>query len=339
MDASIGCSEDQLRMFLERVTTFTQSTFTILNIQALESSVLELLVGFLSDSDVAKKGFQLHLLQHGDFITSSPWVRETAWDDENLLDGRETIDRWKDRIRDGDYLSDLFVVSSSSSSSGKTRMIRGRLQELSSEYETGSLTVHEQSTLQDIMKRLQMMFSSSKRALHVSICLGSAENIAGAWVKQLNYFFFSFLVLRGIVDPVASTSCSFDMIEWKVFIEVPARMGMKWVENNIPVLFRSGDLLSSPPDLVVSDEMRRVCTYLRAFESGTINRKFNTNKQKRVVLLIDCSGSMQGGPFRDARNNAVSIFDSHVVEGDVSKCTFQNSPQSSHPLCFGRSLV
>jgi hypothetical protein len=42
-------------------------------------------------------------------------------------------------------------------------------------------------------------------------------------------------------------------------------------------------------------------------------------QKKRIVLVLDCSGSMNGNPYRDALRNAVAIFDTHVVAGDVSE--------------------
>ena len=316
MDAKIGCNEDQLRIFLKRAESFTSSTFTILNIQSFSSNVLEVLLAFLADPELARRGLHLHLIQHRDLVRASPWIRETTWDDQNL--SNEVESGWKDDIRDVSFLSDLAIVSSCASSAGKTRFIRNHLQGLSTNYEIGSMTIHEQTTPGDMIKHLQAMFSSSKRALHISVCLGSNETISDEWATMLNSFFFSFLVLRGIFDPVTSESYSFDITEWKVFVELPVEIGTSWIERNVPILSSTGDVLDIPPDFVVDEEVRRVCTYLRAYQTGTINRKFDANSSKRIVLLMDCSGSMRGQPFQDAVSNAVSIFDSHVVQGDVS---------------------
>jgi uncharacterized protein with von Willebrand factor type A (vWA) domain len=43
------------------------------------------------------------------------------------------------------------------------------------------------------------------------------------------------------------------------------------------------------------------------------------------VFVLDTSGSMEGTPYNDAIRNAVSIFDSHIVEGDVSSRLFAKS--------------
>ena len=95
------------------------------------------------------------------------------------------------------------------------------------------------------------------------------------------------------------------------------------VQRHIPVLAYFAKF-ETPPNLYdVDDETKSVCTYLRAFRNGTINRKFKYAK-KQMVFLLDKSGNMKfsyenGTITMDwAIVNALEIFDSHIRNDDVS---------------------
>ena len=76
----------------------------------------------------------------------------------------------------------------------------------------------------------------------------------------------------------------------------------------------------SPSEFEIDSKANRVCTYLRAFSDGTINRKF-APLSKRIVFVLDESGSMSGSKANQAVNSIIQLFDSHVQIGDVSGCT------------------
>lgn len=96
-------------------------------------------------------------------------------------------------------------------------------------------------------------------------------------------------------------------------------MAEDWLTGNIPIIASLGTCRGPSRWFILDREARRVCTYLRAFATGTINRKFESGAKKRIVLVLDCYGSMEGTPFQDAMNNALGIFDTHVIDGDVSR--------------------
>jgi hypothetical protein len=232
------------------------------------------------------------------------------------------------------------MISSASCGSGKTRLIRRKLDKIrkkDNEAEVASLVVHEGTTLSSLITVLDSKFQNSRpyhAALHVSF---SVLQIGGKrsddWIRQLNFFFFSLLVLRSVYDPVSSRSFSLGDKQWKLFFELPQseaeETSSDWLTKNIPVLTVCGTAQSPSAQYVIDEKARRVSTYLRALSTGTINRKFCSGSQKRIVLALDCSGSMRAcfsnglTAFQVAVNNAVGIVDSHLVEGDVS----MNSPK------------
>jgi hypothetical protein len=123
--------------------------------------------------------------------------------------------------------------------------------------------------------------------------------------------------------PLSARSTSYYLGEdkWAFYFEFPQSLEEDqsleiWLNNNIPVVAACSSFRQPLTEFVISDNARRVCTYLPEYQVGTINRKFERGSKKRIVLVIDCSGSMRGTPFQDACRNALAIYDSHVVEGD-----------------------
>jgi hypothetical protein len=110
-----------------------------------------------------------------------------------------------------------------------------------------------------------------------------------------------------------------------MLVELPSEEGtsaLEWLWRHIPVLAICGTVHEPPKDFAIDEEARRVCTYLRAYDNGTINRKLNSAKQ--IVFVLDVSQSMEsivgGGKsaLTVAVENAITIFDSHIQPGDVS---------------------
>jgi hypothetical protein len=146
------------------------------------------------------------------------------------------------------------------------------------------------------------------------------------WQADVNHFFFSILILGCVHDTSSSLSFHLGEGSWKIFIELPSEDGvssMEWLWRHIPVLAICGTVQEPPNVFAVDEATRRVCTYLRAYDNGTINRKFKTS-QKQITFVLDVSGSMSaevgGGlsALAAAIENAVRIFDSHIQPGDVS---------------------
>ena len=90
-----------------------------------------------------------------------------------------------------------------------------------------------------------------------------------------------------------------------------------WLQQHLPIISHIGTLECPSSEFLIDEQTRRVCTYLRAYDDQTINRKF-VAYQKCLVFLLDESGSMAGSKANEAVDNMIRLFDSHVQIGDVS---------------------
>lgn len=310
-----------MSLFLKRTLAFPSFRFTIANVDLLESNVLEKLLAFLSDRENASRSMSLFCIQRGRALHASPWVSERSWDYDTIGDELPKDGPW----RSADVFSALTVVSSKGVGSGKTRFIRDRLDTVKESKHCGSLPIHERSSVASLVESLRRQYSGNchGKALHVSFSfLGHRSNGDASWIREMNYFFFSMLSLRSIYDPLSAQSFAITGC-WDIDFELPVDIhkgatSKEWLDSNIPIISQYSEFVEPPKDFVIDEPARRVALYLRAFSTGTINRKFEEAQAKRIILVLDCSGSMQGSKFDDAVRNAVSIFDSHVIEGDVS---------------------
>jgi hypothetical protein len=338
LDGAVPCSVERLALFLDRVKSFTSCRFVVMSTEKLDSKSLEKLLSFLSDREIESFGVSFHCIQHGDsLVHTSPWVSGKSWDRDSIADLTTTspdID-WNARVLDDVAISEVIVIASPTCGTGKTRFIREELNKFKwteVDSQVASIVVHEQSSISSLVEALKSKFSGSsgRRALHISFTFMpiSEKQHEKRWLLEMNHFFLSLLVLRSVYDPISATSFSLSGAKWNFFFEMPLSAGNTaedWLAKSIPVVASCGTFLNPSNHFIIDHEARRVCTYLRAFETGTINRKFEGGAKKRIVLVLDCSGSMGvpdvGGrtPFQDAVKNAVGIFDSHVVEGDVSE--------------------
>jgi hypothetical protein len=327
---------ERLTLFLDRVKAFTSCRFVVMSTEKLDSKSLEKLLSFLSDREIESLGVNFHCIQQGDSFHTSPWVSGKSWDRDSLAaltTPSPDID-WNYRVLDDVAISEVTIITSPSCGTGKTRFIREELSKFEStevDSQAASIVVHEKSSISSLVEALRSKFSGSsgsRRALHISFTfMPTLENQhEKRWLLEINHFFLSLLVLRSVYDPISATSFSLSSERWKFFFEMPLSSGETaedWLVKSIPIVASCGTFFNPSNQFIIDHEARRVCTYLRAFENGTINRKCEGGANKRIVLVLDCSGSMNGTPFQDAVNNAVGIFDSHVVEGDVSDQRFK----------------
>jgi hypothetical protein len=323
LDGAIPFGEDCVGIFLSRAKLFPSCHFTIVNADKLCSKSLEDVVSFLSDNSIALGNFTLHIIQRGDtLVHTSPWVRGVSWENTALATSRPS---WAPRMLNGVALT---VVESPSCGSGKTRFIREGLtafETMGDQRQAATLVVHEASSICSLVHALvkKLGRSCSMGALHVSFtCVPTRSKGNEAWFLELNHFFFSLLALRMVYDPNTTTSFLLLPTEWQVFVEIPesshCESTKNWLANNFPILFEFATFKQPRPNFFISNKARRVCMYLRALSTGTIDRKFEAGRQKRLILVLDCSSSMRGDPFQDALDNAVALFDSHVAIDDVS---------------------
>ena len=92
----------------------------------------------------------------------------------------------------------------------------------------------------------------------------------------------------------------------------------------IPIIVHCSDIQEPSGIFKVDDKARRVCTYLRAYSNGMINRKFQKQRlKKKVIFVVEKSYSMDivmGGrtALDVAIDNFLEICSSHIKVGDVS---------------------
>jgi hypothetical protein len=322
----MSCSAEKMCIFLDRALAYPQFIFTIMNADQLDSNATESLMSFLSDHDVSTKGVNLHVIQRGDLIHASPWVSHRSW--EKGDSSADCQSSWLPRIVDGRVIEKLLIVTSDTSGSGKTRMIRRNMRrslQADTACQTASITIHERSTVEQLVKSLRTRFKGNKgtRALHISFSyLPRDITQYRRWVIEMNHFFFSLLVLKAVSTENFASTFSLTASRWCLYIELPSFDGqqfslMQWLRIHIPVLATCGREVHPKQQFSIDAETRRVCTYLRARDDGTINRKYEECANKRIVVVLDCSGSMRGTPFQTAVRNAAAVFETHVGNGDV----------------------
>ena len=320
LDGAVACVYQQMDLFLERVKAFPEFCFVVVNVHRLESKVLEKLMSFLSNHEIALLGIKFHCIQRGETLHTAPWISERSWDSESIATQRSILPsrNWVSSV-----FAELTVISHDLCGTGKTRHIREQLKSARAQAQVASIVLHEKSSVGSLIRSLKSKFQGTfqTRLLHISIaCLPQKNDNYTEWLQQMNYFFFCMLALQSVYDPVTTTSFVFAG-KWSVLVEMcclpSGESSQEWLQANIPILGFYSRFQAPECKYIIDDNARRVCTYLRALHKGTINRKYHANALKRIILVLDCSGSMQGDPFRDAVRNAVCIFDSHVVEGDV----------------------
>jgi uncharacterized protein YegL len=315
------CSPERLSLFLDRVKLFPSCRFVMANAEQLESSGLEVLLSFFSDRRISLLGINLHCILRGDsLLHTTPWLREVSWDGDSIS---APSDLWEINLRKA---FPLVVVSSQACGTGKTRLIRQELDSLKSQgAHVVAIVVHEMSSLRSLVEALKCEIRNIDcwLALYISFTfMPSRSAQTTKWLDDVNHFLFSLFALRMVYDPASATSLTLPRGKCNVFIEMPSApsggSADEWLKSHAAIVDVFATYRSPVEQFVIDEKARRVCTYLRAFSDGTINRKFEGGARKRIVLVLDCSGSMDGRPFQDAISNAAGIIESHVVPDDVS---------------------
>lgn len=323
-------SSDDISLFLERVIAFPDQTFTILRIDELNAPKQDMIATFLTRHARSVHQMNLHCVQLKDTILyAPPGVEVRSWDDSTLIPDEIHLP-WLQKQTAGVMNNPLVSIVTGPPGSGKTSLIRQEMAKLDAD--KVSLYIHEDFSLSTAVNSLQSKFEigkSKNRAIHFGITLPADECPKKDLLLSLNAFFNSFL-LFGIVFDAESGSCFHcGLHRYRIFVEVGCVKDQEscqvWVGKFIPVLSGSCDVvIQPPPNYKIDDPARRVCTYLRAYSNGTIDRKFNpTPTSKKVFFVLDYSESMEidlGGrnALEVATDCMLSIFDSHVQELDVS---------------------
>jgi hypothetical protein len=327
-----------MEVFIHRVKCFTCNHFVIYHTEHLGNKSLETLFTFLSCKEISSLGLNLHIILSADSaLPSAPWISHRSWsqDDELKFWNTTGATKWKQYVPDGLTISSVSTVMSHVPGNGKTRFIREEIKKLESAtcnqlIEKGTIVVHEGSTISSLVTNLLEKFNEScaRHVIYISVTFLPEDKIQHEkWIREINYFFFSLLVLRTCYDPRFSASFSLWEGRWELFIELPSigiESQINWLKENIAILYLCSSIREPSTQFVFDDDARRVCIYLRAFETGTIDRKFGGVSKKRLLFVLDQSGSMQAilengiSAFQTAVNNAIEVYDKCIAQDDVS---------------------
>jgi hypothetical protein len=323
-------------LFLQRVKHFPNNTFVIMGTDFLDAKSLEKLFLFVTDKWIVSAGIKLHVLFNNDAVTfSAPWILQQTWgkEDSEHFSTSSKAQVWKNLIIDNTTIASAVVVLSSSPGCGKTRYIRQEMEKNAQgqNVQIGSLQIHEGSTFSSIVTDLVKKFHERApfHVLYVSFqFLPTDCNRHHQWLLDINHFFFSFLILQDLYDPSKSRSFSPSRGKWSLFVELPYLGNIspsEWIQTHIACLQLCATVVKPPNEYVFDEPARQVCKYLRAYSTGTIDRKFGGSTRKRLLFVMDQSGSMNtmlsGGisAFQASINNALEVFDRCIGEGDVRK--------------------
>jgi hypothetical protein len=333
-------STAKVQVFLKRVAAFPSSYFVLLNVQELPSEHQELIFNFVSRPERGDT-YNLHCIQLADtLLHASPWVETKVWGDEIVQkknnDFKSHVQKWLHKnLMENGIFDRIVVVSSARCGTGKTRYILeelSRIQQDDPTAQTASISIHERTTVHSLVKSMLSKFSSpsGSKSVYFSFMI-PVQAKHRALMNMLNYFFQSLFLLGSVQDPQNGVTFYLGSGRWNVFIELQANdsrdydSSEKLLSQFIPILALCSSYESPPNQYHIDDKAHRVCTYLRAFDDRTIDRKFQPiASKKQLIFVIDKSGSMEQemGNGRNALDtaldNAIKIFNSHVQVDDVS---------------------
>ncbi len=316
-------------MFLERVRAFPQHIFVIAYVDQLAASEQELVATFIAQHARSTDTMHLHCIQSKDTVLyASPGVLICSWNDSSL--NKYCPSQWlQGCVTSKGHVSDVTIVFSGNSGSGKTRYIRSELQRAkASGAQTDSIYIHEDFTLTKAVEQLRCKFGKGGMNKSVHFGLSCDAEPSDEFLLSVNHFFNSFILFGNVYDPTSGDSFYGSSHKWNVFIEMNIYAGdedtaQTWLREHVPILSHCSLRTVQPPsDFFIDEKARRVATYLRAYDNGTIDRKFNsTPANKTILFVLDKSSSMGWGSpatFGVALESMIRVFNSHVRVMDVS---------------------
>ena len=305
-------------------------------VERLAVSEQELIATFISQHARSADTMHLHCIQSKDSVLyASPGVSVSAWNDTSLKEYCPS--QWlQGCVAAKGHVRDITIVYSDTPGSGKTKFIRSKLKRANADgAQVASLYIHEDFTLTKVVEQLRNKFGeggSEDKSIHFG--LSCDDKPSDEFLLSVNHFFNSFLLSGNVYDPTSGDSFYGSSHKWNVFVEMNfyARdddSAQVWLREYVPILSHCSLRIVQPPsDVLIDEKARRVATYLRAYDNGTIDRKFNpTLAKKTVFFVLDMSGSMYypkeelGGRtrFEVALESFLSVFDSHIRVMDVSQ--------------------
>ena len=320
-------------MFLERVRAFPEHIFVIAHVERLAASEQELVATFISRHARSADIVHLHCIQSKDTVLyASPGVSISSWNDSSLLEYCPS--QWlQGCVSAKGHVRDVAIVFSDTPGSGKTKFIRSELERANANgAQVASLYIHEDFSLTKVVDELRKKFGeggSEAKSIHFG--LSCDVEPSDDFMLSVNHFFNSFLLFGNVYDPASGNSFCGSSHKWNVFVEMNAHVAdeetaQSWLRERVPILSHcSLRILQPPSDFSIDEKARRVATYLRAYDNGTIDRKFNsTPASKTILFVLDKSGSMGvtdiGGRsrFQVALESMLKVFNSHIRVMDVS---------------------
>ena len=305
----------------------------LLNVQDLPGNQQESIVNYVHSLETSHEKFNLHCVQLSDtMLHCSPSIEHVIWSEKMFKDLH--LDLWKSCITEQSNFNSITVVTSEFHGTGKTRLIQKEIDSIlrnDIHLMRGSICIHEGTTIDSLLQSLKKFQTIDEVhiAIHFSFML-PLENYTPKLLTELNYFFNHLLLTRSVKSPRRGEFFAIGWAKWSLFVEIPMCQPKKSTEidalgmlrDYLPVLSVCARILEPSKNYDIDDKARRVCTYLRAYEDGTINRKFELAAPKQLMFVIDDSGSMEA-TFDDGRTafdvaigNALKIFDSHIHIGD-----------------------
>ncbi len=340
-DCHLHTSAEKLKCFLRRVNAFPRKSFFLINVQILHTEDQELVFNFISKPDIS---CNLHCIQSSEtMLHISPWVDSKSWNDETIQAERKQFENWvSSQVINGHRFGDIVVVSSPHCGSGKTKLILERLSKMKEENPdalVAKIVIHEKSTLKRIVDRLRTIFQceSKVNAIYFSLMtpLDSQNEQTEQLLQSLNCIFQSLLLHKAVYEPDTQKTFYCGPGIWNIYVETVSDncISIELLKDvmlaKLPILACCATFEGPNGEYDIDEKARRVCTYLRAYDNGTIDRKFNSiPTKKQLLFVIDKSGSMgqQMGNGKSALDvaidNAIRIVDSHLQTEDVSFYSF-----------------
>ena len=279
----------------------------------------------------------LHCVQFAEsMLHTCPWVECKLWDNESIRASVNKLDDWlKSHILNSKRFEEIVVVSSAQSGSGKTKLILENLdhiKERDSNAQVATIVIHEGSTISNVVDTLctHIKCESELKAVYFSLMTG-LDAVHERLRELLNYVLESLILTGAIRDPENQKVFYCGAGKWSIYVETiamksaPDESVKDIMLQKIPILSCCASFIVPSNNYFIDEKARRVCTYLRAFDNGTIDRKFNAIPlKKQLLFVIDKSGSMQQ-QMANARtaldvavDNALGILESHIQIDDVS---------------------
>lgn len=333
LDASCIKSPDHIATFLERVRSFPEHRFVIAYVEQLAASEQELIATFIAKHSKSADTIHLHCIQSKDTVLyASPGVSINAWNDSSV--NEYSPSSWlQECVASKGHVSDITIVFSDTPGSGKTRFIRSELERTNAAgAQIASIYIHEDFTLTKAVEQLRDKFdeAGSDKSIHFGLSWSFDSKPSDEFLMSVNHLFNSFLLFGNLYDPTSGNKFYGSFHKWTVFVEMNICAGDEdeaqvWLRDHVPILSYCGlHVLQPPSEFSIDKKARRVATYLRAYDDGSIDRKFNsTPANKSMFFVLDKSGSMNSiidgrTSFQVASESMLSVFNSHIRVMDVS---------------------